>query len=355
MSIKKIAERSGVSISTVSRVLNNPDYKCSSPEVRDRIFRAARELNYVPNAAARDLKKGIEKRDKIFYIGILMTRGSKQELDPFFHELLHRIEGEIHRNMCILSAVWYEPIFSGNAKPSELNQALESMFSELEQKLDGFIIIGRCDQRAIQKLKGYCRNIISVNRNLTNYEVDEVLCDGRKIARLAVEHLIHLGHRDIGYVGGCLNEERFRGYQQTLEKYSIPINTEFIKETQPREEDGFQLMENMMHSAYPPTAIYCANDIIAVGMLKCLNKAKNHYYSPSIISSDDIEEARYTNPMLTTVHLPIQEMARYTLQILLDRINGGHKSILRMEIECALVVRESCSRVENAMECEYYI
>ncbi|MDO5783745.1 MAG: LacI family DNA-binding transcriptional regulator [Eubacteriales bacterium] len=353
--MKKIAELSGVSISTVSRVLNNPDYKCSSPEVRDRIFRAARQLNYVPNEAARNLKKGIEKQNKILYIGILMTRGEKLGLDPFFHELLRMIEGEIHRNMCILSAVWYEPIFSGNAKAGELDHILENMFSELKQRLDGFIIIGRCDRKAMYKLRRCCRNIISVNRNSTNYEVDEVLCDGKKIASLAVEHLIHLGHRDIGYAGACRDEARFRGYQQTLEKYSIPINPDFVHEAQAREEDGFQLMEHMIHSAYAPTAIYCANDIIAVGMLKCLNKTKNRYYSPSIISSDDIEEARYTRPMLTTVHLPIQEMARYTLQMLLDRINGGHKSVLRMEIECALIIRESCSRVENAMECEYYI
>lgn len=355
MSIKKIAEMTGVSISTVSRVLNHPDYKCSSQEVRDRIFQAARQLNYVPNEAARKLKKGAGNQHRIFYIGILMTRGEKQKLDPFFNELLHIIEGEIHRNMCILSAVWHESVFSESVKPEVLDKTLDTMFSGLKQKLDGFIIIGRCDREAIQKLKKYCKNIISVNRNSTNYQIDEVLCDGRKIAELAVEYLIRLGHRDIGYVGNCRNEARFRGYQQTLEKYDIPIQSDFIREAEAREDEGVRVMEQLLHSLCVPTAIYCANDIIAVGMMKYLNKVKNQYYSPSIISSDDIEEAKYTSPMLTTVHLPVQEIARYTLQMLLDRINGGHKSVLRMEIECSLVVRESCSRVEDAMECEYYI
>ena len=262
---------------------------------------------------------------------------------------------EIHRNLCLLSAVWYDAAFSEHSRPERLEEKLETMFSGLAQKLDGCIIIGRCDREAIQKLKQYCKNIVSVNRNSTNYQVDEVLCDGKKIAELAVEHLIGLGHRDIGYAGACREEARFRGYQQTLEKYYIPIQTEFIREAEAREEEGVRLMEEMLRSSYVPTAIYCANDIIAVGMLKYLNQVKNRYYSPSIISSDDIEEAQYTTPMLTTVHLPVQEMARYTLQILLDRMNGGHKSILRMEIECTLVIRESCSRVENAMECEYYI
>lgn len=353
--MKKISELAGVSISTVSRVLNHPDYKCAAPEIRDKIFQAARQLNYVPNEAARNLKKGTGQQDRIYYIGVLMTQGEKQGLDPFFSELLHMIEGEIHRNMCLLSAVWYDAAFSRHTKPEILDQTLDTMFSGLTQKLDGCIIIGRCDREAIQKLKQYCKNIISVNRNSTNYQVDEVLCDGRKIAELAVEHLIGLGHRDIGYVGACRDEARFRGYQQTLEKYQIPVQAEFIWEAEAREDEGVRLMEEMLRSSYVPTAIYCANDIIAVGMLKYLNKVKNRYYSPSIISSDDIEEAQYTPPMLTTVHLPVKEMARYTLQMLIDRMNGGHKSVLRMEIECALVVRESCSRVEDAMECEYYI
>ena len=82
--MKKIAELAGVSISTVSRVLNHPDYKCASPEIRDKIFQAARQLNYVPNEAARNLKKGTGQQDRIYYIGVLMTQGEKQGLDPFF-------------------------------------------------------------------------------------------------------------------------------------------------------------------------------------------------------------------------------------------------------------------------------
>ena len=88
-----------------------------------------------------------------------------------------------------------------------------------------------------------------------------------------------------------------------------------------------------------PTAIYCANDMIAIGMLKCLNKYKNHYYVPSIISSDDIEEAQYTKPMLTTVRLPKEEMGKFALYLLIDRLDGGHKGIVRTELEGKLMIR----------------
>lgn len=89
--------------------------------------------------------------------------------------------------------------------------------------------------------------------------------------------------------------------------------------------------------------------------LKCLNKYKNRYYVPSIISSDDIEEAQYTKPMLTTVRLPKEEMGKFALYLLIDRLDGGHKGIVRTELEGKLMIRESCTLVENANRMEYYI
>ena len=92
------------------------------------------------------------------------------------------------------------------------------MYTETEENKDGLIIIGRCNPLALKKLNQKYRSVVSVNRNSTNYEVDEVLCDGKKIAQMAVEHLISLGHRNIGYVGGCRNEDRYVGYLDTLKK-----------------------------------------------------------------------------------------------------------------------------------------
>ena len=104
MSIKKIAEKAGVSPATVSRVLNNPNYKCSVSGLRDKIWKTAIEMNYVPNEAARNLKRGVSaKQEKTWYINILMTRTDSSQTDPFFSELLRVIESEIHDKNCILS------------------------------------------------------------------------------------------------------------------------------------------------------------------------------------------------------------------------------------------------------------
>lgn len=358
MSIKKIAERVGVSPATVSRVLNNPGYRCQTEGLRDRIWKAAIELNYVPNEAARNLKMGVTaSEEKIYYINVLMTRMDAASSDPFFTELLHIIESEIHKNTCILSKVWYMSIFSNDRKRGSENfdRIINEMYGETEGRCDGLIIIGKCNKEALRKLNQTYKNVVSINRNSTNYEVDEVLCDGKRIASMAVEHLIHLGHKNIGYVGGCHNEARYNGFVNTLAKHDIELVPEYIVETKQTEAEGYEVMKRFLQSGDCPTGIYCANDITAVGMIKCLNKFKNRYYMPSIISSDDIEEAQYTNPMLTTVRLPKDEMGKFALYMLLDRIRGGHKGVVRTELEGKLMVRNSCTTVEESSWSDYII
>lgn len=358
MSIKKIAEIVGVSPATVSRVLNKPEYKCSSLAMREKIWKTAIELNYTPNEAARNLKKGMDETDRKNYsIGVLMTRMDAASQDSFFAEILRIIESEIHNQLCVLSQVWYMPVFSNDrkCKLEDLDKIIDEMHEEVNGSCDGLIIIGKCNENALKKLKQRYKNIVSVNRNSTNYEVDEVLCDGRKIAGIAVEYLVSLGHREIGYVGQCHNESRYKGYMDVLYKHDIELNPDYIMETNQIEAEGFEVMKKLLQAGEGPSAIYCANDITAIGMLKCLNRYKNRNYNPSIISSDDIEEAQFVTPMLTTVRLPKDEMGKFAVYLLLERLRGEHKSVVRLELEGKLMVRSSCRRFEDSGTCEYYI
>ncbi|MBQ3600905.1 MAG: LacI family DNA-binding transcriptional regulator [Lachnospiraceae bacterium] len=350
MSIKKIAEQVGVSCSTVSRVLNNPNYRCSSEEIREKIWEAAMEHNYTPNEAARSLKLGLKNQDgNTFYISVLMTRTDANHVDPFFSELLRVIESEIHRNICILSKIWYEPVFSDDKRCQTLDieKKIEEMCKDTKEKNDGLIIIGKCNIEALKILNKKYKSVVSVNRNSTNYQVDEVLCDGRKVAAMAVEYLVQLGHTQIGYVGACHNESRYRGFLDVVEKYNLKIDPAWVLETNQTEVEGFEAMKKFLGKKGAPTGIYCANDITAIGMLKCLQQYKNRYYHPSIIASDDIEEAQNTKPMLTTVGLPKEEMGKFALYLLVDRLKGGHKVITRLELEGKLMIRNSCSNYES--------
>ena len=353
-----IAEEAGVSIATVSRVLNNPNYKCSSPKVRDKIWKTAIALNYTPNHAARALKLGDEaQRQKPYYIGVLMTRMEKATTDPFFNELLRVVESEIHKQVAILTKVWYMPLFSNDkrCRRENLNRVIEEMYDETEQKCDGLIIIGKCNKDAIQILNRRYKSVVSVNRNSTNYEVDEVLCDGQKVAMMAVDYLISLGHKNIAYVGDCYNEARYRGYLEALRRQDIEPEADYIVQTGQTEAEGYAAIQKFMELDDRPTGIYCANDITAIGMLKYLGSGKSRFYTPSIISSDDIEEAQYTQPMLTTVSLPKDEMGKFAIYLLMDRMRGGHKSVVRTELEGRLMIRNSCSNVDDSEWSDYCI
>ena len=357
MSIKEIAKRTGVSISTVSRILNHPNYRTADPSVRDRVWKAAIEMNYVPNTAARNLKMGAAAAEPTHFIDILMTRTGRAGTDPFFSELLKNVESELHRHACILSEIWYDPTFSDDRKAArtDLSLRVKNLYSSGRGKHDGLIIIGKCVPAAIQFWKRLYKNIVSINRNSTNYEIDEVLCDGRKIAQTAVEYLYGLGHRKIGYIGETVNEARYLGYTEVMLSHHLTIDPNLIIETHQTEAGGYKAVETLLMREGGPTAIYCGNDITAIGALHFLRSRRALPYMPSIIGSDDIEEAQETSPMLTTVRLPKREMCMFAVALLIDRIRGEHTSITRMELEGQLVVRSSCNAPEDGVWCDFII
>jgi DNA-binding LacI/PurR family transcriptional regulator len=347
MSLKKIAEKTGVSAATVSRVLNDPDHRCSSPEIREKILQAAIDLQYSPNESARNLRRGQSSgAGKKRRIHVLMTRTDETSRDPFFDELLRIVETEIYRDGAVLETQMFLPEFSDEMSlvKRDIGQMLDA--ARGDTRGDGLIVIGKCTGQALSVLKQKYRAVVALNRNSTNYQVDEVLCDGQKVAAMATEYLISLGHSRIAYIGSCRHESRYRGFVDTLLRHNLELNPGFLIETEQTEATGYHAMDQILGLERRPTAIYCANDITAVGALRCLTDRRVKDYRPSVIAGDDIEAAQTTRPMLTTVRLLKEEMGKFAVLILLDRISGGHVSSLRLELEGSLIVRESCRAPE---------
>lgn len=354
MSIREIAQEAGCSIATVSRILNNPKHKCADEEIRKKVLDAARKSNYTPNLFARNLKMGESGKEDIRYINILVTRNMA---DPFFSELVELIEVQSHNHRFIIENIWCNQIFSNDerCRTENIPKLVQEMFKETSEKAEGLVVLGKCNRKVLEEVRSYCENIIGINRNAVNYGIDEAVCNGQSIASIAVNHLIALGHKKIGYVGVCHDEERFLGFQKTLFEHNITLNLDYIYDTNAGFAEGQNAIEYFLNQADPPSALYCANDIIAIGILSYLNKHKKTYYSPSVVSSDDIHEAQYTKPILTTVSLPKEEMVKFALLILDDKIKNGHKSVIRMEFEGKLIIRESTGKPDSAFDCEYYI
>ncbi|MCD8356386.1 MAG: LacI family transcriptional regulator [Clostridia bacterium] len=358
MSMKEIARMCGTSVATVSRVLNNPDYKCADPKLKERIWTIAGKYDYVPNEAARDLKMSKSRAEKVHHINIMLTRIGGDETDPFYNELLGNVTTELHQHLCVMSNLWYMPYFAPDKKygKKEIHDNLEKMLDQSQEKMDGLIIMGKCKREVLEILQNKFKGIVMIVRNHADYGVDEVLLDGNQVASTALEYLISMGHKKIGYIGDCTFDECFTGYMHTMKMHQLDINIDYIVEAPRSEDGGYAAMDQILGMSDRPTAIFCLVDAIAIGALKRLNKRKNKLYTPSIIACDGIEEGKYTSPMLTTVESPKEDMARLAVLLLLNRLEKGHKSSARVVVDGKLVIRESCKRVSEAEDSiEYYI
>lgn len=357
MSLKKIAKLAGTSVSTVSRVLNHPEHSCNKPGLTEKIWGIAKSLNYVPDAAARNLRLGTTDEISHFTVDIFLTRFDSMDTDLFFRELFYHIREELIWQDCLLGEIlssetiiaWEEEASASKKLPYQPHTEIrtESHHSSsgfIPRKPDtGLIILGKCPSELVPLLKKRYDYIAGIDRNPTDYEYDEVICSGLTAAEKAVEYLISLGHKNIAYIGDCTYEARYIGYYQALLNHKIPINYVNIHPSDQTMEQGFQIMNTIISSSERPTAVFCANDCTALGALKALRHSKKRGYLPSIISIDNIKDSQKSTPMLTTIDIPKKEMGHLALTLLLDRKKGAHRENVRIELPCRLIERDSCS------------
>lgn len=356
MSLKKIAALAGTSAATVSRVLNHPEHKCNDPELQKKIWQLADELHYTPNATARNLRNGGKPETEPFTIDVFLTRFHSIENDAFFMELFQIIKEEILANGCVFGQLLTHIDIPDLGKPDSTTKHIPyKSTSKVQQESGpvsaawitskpntGLVILGKCQENLIPLLQKRYPCIVGIDRNPTDYLYDEIFCNGTSATEQAMEYLISLNHRKIAYIGDCNYESRYIGYYQTMLNHKFPIGYDQIYPTDQTREQGYQTMLQILAKPDRPTAIFCANDTTALGVLEALKKKRHKGYAPSVISIDDIEAAKHSSPMLTTISIPKQEMGHLALWALLDRMAGHHSENIRIELPCHLVIRESC-------------
>lgn len=355
MSLKEIARLSGTSASTVSRVLNDPEHRCNNPELYEKIWENAAKLHYVPNEAARNLRLGTPDTTEAFFVDIFLTRFDSIDKDPFFVELFQHIKEELLASGCLLGEILHSSdildLSIGSQQAGHIpyrstpRAAVQnSSPSVISHKNNtGLIILGKCPSNLIPILKKRYSCIAGIDRNPTEYEYDEVVCNGASAAEKAVEYLFSLGHKHIAYIGDCTYESRYIGYCQALLNHGLPLNHVNIYPTNQTQDEGYVAMLSVIDSASRPTAIFCANDSTALGVLQALKQHKKRGYLPSVISIDNIGASQTVSPMLTTIDIPKKEMSHLALMLLLDRKNHRHEENIRLELPCRLIERESCT------------
>ncbi len=338
MTLKEIAKEANVSISTVSRVINQKNTKAASPQVQERIWEIVRKSGYTPNSTARALKLGanapvpetVSKTIACFY-----ARGDVAVSDLFFSHIAKAIEQEA---------------FKSNFFMKHSFTALDIANPEIVARIvavpvDGAVILGRYDNQMLRFFTEHYKHVVYAGLNPMGTKYDQVVCEGRDITFSAVSYLHELGHTKIGYIGEQSNEVRYTAFKESLEKLGLPFLQKNTANVKLSHEGGYQGAYHLMNAKSDITAIFCANDNTAIGAIKALRE--RGYRIPediSIIGVDDIETAQYLSPMLTTVHIPTEEMGRTAAKILVDRISGGHKLPMKIVLPFYIAKRDTCAK-----------
>ncbi len=334
MTLKDIANAAGVSISTVSRILNGNSVNAASKEVQDRIWEIARAGGYIPNASAQSLKAGNSTRKLTKSIACIYARSTDAKNDAFFSTLTRSMEQEALKEGFIVK---YSFSAYDIHNPATHHQIINN-------EVDGVAVLGRCDKDTLKFLKLHFKKVVYAGLNALDAEYDQVICDGYAVAADAMEYLFQLGHERIGYIGEMQNEVRYLAYRDALKKHHIPLDKNLVINVPISSDGGYQGAKRILASAEDVTAFFCINDITAIGALKAIQDC--NYKIPediSVISMDDIDISQYVSPMLTTMHIPIEEIGKMTAKILIDRINNGHTLPLKISLPYYLVKRESCA------------
>ena len=335
MTLREIAAEAGVSISTVSRVINKSGKCPASQEVQDRIWEIVRRTGYTPNSSARQLKMGGPQAGSrpSRSIACLFARICDKETDSFFTPLMRSIEKEAFR---------YNYTLKYTFTAFDINHPGTFRLIS-DNHVDGVAVLGRCDKQLLKFLKQYFPCVAYAGLNNLDAKYDQVICDGREIGITAMNHLIQLGHSRIAYVGETENEDRYRGYCAALSASRIPFCKDLVANVSLSSEGGYRGARALLKKNCGATAFFCPNDATAIGVMRAVQEQgmliPGHV---SLISIDDIDMAQYLTPRLTTVHIPVDEMGQMTAKILIDRIEGGHTLPMKIHLPYYIANRESC-------------
>lgn len=333
-SIVDVAKLAGVSITTVSRVINNDPHKVNA-ETRKRVLDAVQSLNYVPNLLARALVS-----DKTGIIGVIVGDAS----DPYFATIVRGISNTAREHNYLTM------ICNTDRVPAvELNYVRVLR----DYSVDGIIFAGgglneKTHLKELNDLvSGLQENQIPVvtlgNHSL---QVPQVQYDDFQASMDMTEYLIGLGHQQIGFIGGpkglTTSTLRLNGYRQALKKHRIAFDATLVKQGDFTFESGQQAVDEYIANQALPTAIFGANDRQALG---CLFQLQQHGIDVpgqvSVAGFDDVETAQYVYPSLTTIRVPMYELGATGMQQLLRTIRGDDAVEETLLLPYSLIERAS--------------
>jgi DNA-binding LacI/PurR family transcriptional regulator len=335
MSLREIADEAGVSITTVSRVINNTSLHKVSEDTRQRVLEIARTHRFRPNRQAVSLAL----RRPPNTVGLIIPYQS-HIFDSFYFSQI----------TCAVADV-----MTANGMDVNLLVARESGSTGYAdflsgQRVAGAILLGT-EMGDGLLLECHVSDIplVVINNTVPISGVDTVNCNNRAGAREVTAHLVKLGHARIGFIAGPVGlldaHDRLQGYKDALEEAGLPVHQELVVSGDFNEKGGREAMRTLLSRCPRPTAVFAANDESALGAYQVLRREGLKVPSDIAVAGfDDIPLAQYVAPSLTTVHQPFYRLGETAAELLIARIRGEAPSDgdAHHVIRTRLVIRESC-------------
>ncbi|MHB0871600.1 MAG: LacI family DNA-binding transcriptional regulator [Chloroflexota bacterium] len=329
---KDVARRAGVSVATVSAVINGN--KFVSDELAQRVKAAIAELGYRPNLLARGLKSGRSRT-----IGVIIPNIR----DPYWSEIVAAVEGAARADGYSIL------LCDSQENPSVERRSLDLL---AESKVDGIIVVptGVENEPRIASLVDEGISVVLVSRRLPTLDLDAVITDYEMAGYLAAHHLIETGYRRVAIIVyppfASSGADKLRGYQRAMTEAASPLDPTLIRESQfPPEESGFREMEKLLqHPEGRPDAVVACTHLLVMGILRSLRD--HHLAVPDdlgLVAFDDYPWTPYMRPALTVVQQQRSQMGVVAARRLIARISGDLREPGRtISVSSELIVRESC-------------
>ena len=332
--IQDVARLAGVSTATVSRVLASPERV--QAHTRERVLDAVRETNYAPNSAARSLR--LQKTRMVLVV--VPDIGN-----PFFSAILRGIEGELSRRNF--------GMVIGNLDASGTREARLMSFASAGHVDGALLLNGRVPTFDGRSALDANLPLVTLCEEIPLSTLPHVGVDNRASAQRLVEHLIGLGHRRIGYVAGpegnVLEAARRQGYMDALEAASLAFDPAIAWAGDYTLKAGVSAGAALLDMGSRPTAVFCSNDEMAMGLVRTLVSAGVSVPGDvSVAGFDDIEVAGMMSPALTTMRQPRHQLGQQAAAMLLDLMEGTARASESLQLATELVVRESTGPVRLA-------
>ncbi|MEQ7011042.1 LacI family DNA-binding transcriptional regulator [Actinopolymorpha sp. B17G11] len=322
-----VAKRAELSVGTVSRYVNDSGYVGAAS--REKIRRAIAELGFVPSTAARSLTTKMS--GLIGFVASDLT-------NPFTAELAQGLqERASHQGYCVVTS----------STDGDEQRTLEALTVLESHQVDGLVVTPPETPAINDHLVTAARKgtpIVLIGMELDPPVADRVTTDTYQGARLAVEHLLELGHRRIAYVGARSQAKgRRRAYADTLRAAGISGDKDLIAVRALNRQGGVSAGSTLLDLSDPPTAVFAANDSVALGVVQAAYRRKLRVPDDvSVVGFDDTDLAEHAIPPLTTVAQPKLQMGHEAISLLFHRIKGtGPDRIVERRLTCELVVRDS--------------